>query len=92
MRAAQRLAIQGDHLSSRQHVDRLDPLQRAALKLGRIQRRKHPPKGVVRRDHMRQRQKLLQPFLLGLPKRFDLHPAFRAADDGADGNGMKSGQ
>jgi len=88
MRAPQGLAIDGDHLTSRQHVHGLNPFQKAALKFSRIQRREDPPEGVMRRAKRaaRQLQEPAKPFLFGLTKLGHLHPAIRAAHYGADGD------
>lgn len=80
MGAAPARAIDGDHLPRRLHRAGGHPGQKAALKLGRVQRREHPTEGVVRRNAVGQRQERAQPRPLRRAECRDRHPAVRAAD------------
>ena len=86
MRAPQGLAVNGNHLAGRQHIHRLDPFQKAALKFRRVQGRKDPPEGVMRGNPIWQLQEPAEPFFLGLAKFGHFHPTIRATDHRANGD------
>ena len=65
--AAQRLAVDGYHLTGRQTGDRRNPVGKPSFHLLRVQSREHPVERVVRRNAGWKRQERLQPLLLGLP-------------------------
>jgi hypothetical protein len=85
MRPAQLLAIKRNHLAANQRTDGPHPVDEASLELFRIEHPKDPPKGIMRRDPVRQVEKGLEPCLLTPAKLSDGFPIIGARDDRADG-------
>jgi hypothetical protein len=87
VRAAQRLAIDGDRGAGGQLAHRRHPGAKAALDLRRVERGKDAAAGVGRGNPMRQGQKGAEPVVFGLAKGLDLDPRIGSADDRAQGDG-----
>src|SRR5258708_30865170 len=84
MRATKRLAIYRDHSLNRL-ADPLHPLKKTRFKLFGIKVRKDTPKGIVRRNPVRQVEQFREPGFLRLPEFFDFYPSFCPTDHSANG-------
>src|SRR5713101_8995431 len=84
MRATKRLAIYRDH-SLNLLADPLHPLKKTRFKLFGIKVRKDTPKGIVRRNPVRQVEQFREPGFLRLPEFFDFYPSFCPTDHSANG-------
>ena len=80
-RPPQGFAVDGDDLAAGRVVQCRGPTHKAFLKLGRINHGPHPCKRVVRRNAVRQFQKVAQPRLLVPPIFGDLKERLASGDD-----------
>jgi hypothetical protein len=76
----QGLAVYGDQRALAGFDQRFYPPHETAFKRLGLQQGKDPPKGVVGGNAMRQRQKSLEPGLLGSPKQRHFRPTVGTAD------------
>jgi hypothetical protein len=86
MRTAEDLAINGNDFSREDRANRLRPSQERLGERLRIQPGKHPPKGVMGRDPVRQLEKRPKPGQPARAKRGHAHPIVGPTQDGADGD------
>lgn len=86
VRAAQRVAVDGDDLARNDLTDRLDPVAKTGLERLGLQQAEDTPEGIMRRDAIGQLQKLLQLRLFGTSKLRNPDPASGPAEGGGDRN------
>src|SRR5260370_41536628 len=84
MGATKRLCIYRYHSLTRL-ADPLHPLKKTRFKLFGIKVRKDTPKGIVRRNPVRQVEQFREPGFLRLPEFFDFYPSFCPTDHSANG-------
>jgi hypothetical protein len=65
----------------------LGPLDKAVFKFGRLDGRKHRPRGAVRGDTVGQAPKPAKPAYFGLTKLFDGNPIIGPTQHGTQGDG-----
>jgi hypothetical protein len=84
--AAQRLAVDGDHLTGRDLVQRRNPIEQALLKLGRLDCCKDGVEAVMRGNAIGQIEEPAQPLAFRPAEARDGDEIVRSADHRADGN------
>ena len=87
MRAAQRLAINGDDLPVSRRSDRINPRDEALLEFSGGQPGKDIAEGIVRWDSVRQFQKGAQPVFIRFTPLFHFSEVLGSADRRQDGDG-----
>lgn len=87
-RAAHGLAVDGDDIRTQAGRQGLHPGGEAVGECVGVQGGKDPAKGVMRWNAVRQVEEVGEEIDLGFTELFDLRPAFRATNHGADGNGQ----
>ncbi|GHY54048.1 hypothetical protein VCSRO119_3092 [Vibrio cholerae] len=84
VRTAQSLAINGNHLTTRQGMFRIHPAQEAVAKLGRVNTSDQTSKGIVNRHAVFKQPLFKKPLMVTKNIFTNVRPALTSAYHGAD--------